>query len=79
MEFQFGSICRGHGCGIVDAALECDRMLVASFSEGYPTGKLRHFSRATEKDASGLSYCAVANLFGGNSGPVVDVFLEVKE
>ena len=79
MEFQFGSICRGHGCGIVDAAIECDRMLVASFSEGYPTGKLRHFSRATEKDASGLSYCAVANLFGGNSGPVVDVFLEVKE
>ena len=52
---------------------------VASFSEGYPTGKLWHFPRAEEKDASGVSYCAVANLFGGNSGPVVDVFLEVKE
>ena len=76
MEFQFGSIWRGHGCGIVDAAMECDRMLVASFSEGYPTGKLRHFSR---KDASGFSYCAVANLFGGNSGPANDIFLEIRE
>ena len=79
MEFQFGSIWRGHGCGIVDAAMECDRMLVASFSEGYPTGKLRHFSRAKEKDASGFSYCAVANLFGGNSGPANDIFLEIRE
>ena len=79
MEFQFGSIWRGHGGGIVDAAMECDRMLIASFSEGYPTGKLWHFPRAEEKDASGVSYCAVANLFGGNSGPVCDIFLEVKE
>ena len=79
MEFQFGSIWRGHGCGIVDAAMECDRMLVTSFSEGYPTGKLRHFSRAKEKDASGFSYCAVANLFGGNSGPANDIFLEIRE
>ena len=79
MEFQFGSIWRGHGCGIVDAAMDCDRMLVASFSEGYPNGILRHFSQAKEKDASGFSYCAVANLFGGNIGPVCDVFLEVKE
>ncbi len=79
MEFQFGSIWRGHGCGIVDAAIDCDRMLTASFSEGNPTGKLRHFPRAKEKDASGYSYCAVANLFGGNSGPVCDIFLEVKE
>ena len=79
MEFRFGSIWRGHGCGIIDAAQECDRMLGVSFTEGTPTGILRHFSRATEKDASGLSYCAVANLFGGNSGPVNDVFLEVEE
>ena len=79
MEFRFGSIWRGHGCGIIDAAQECDRMLGVSFTEGTPTGILRHFSRAEEKDASGLSYCAVANLFGGNSGPVYDVFLEVEE
>ena len=79
MEFEFGSIWRGHGCGIVDAAMDCDRMLVASFSEGYPIGNLRHFPRAKEKDASGYSYCAVANLFGGNSGPVCDIFLEIRE
>lgn len=79
MEFRFGSIWRGHGCGIIEAAQECDRMLGVSFTEGTPTGILRHFTRAAEKDASGLSYCAVANLFGGNSGPVYDVFLEVKE
>ena len=42
-------------------------------------GKLRHFSRAKEKDASGFSYCAVANLFGGNSGPANDIFLEIRE
>ena len=64
---------------IVDAAIDCDRMLTASFSEGNPTGKLRHFPQAKEKDASGYSYCAVANLFGGNSGSVCDIFLEVKE
>ena len=79
MEFRFGSIWSGHGCGIIEAAQECDRMLGVSFTEGTPTGILRHFTRAAEKDASGLSYCAVANLFGGNSGPVHDVFLEVKE
>ena len=79
MEFRFGSIWSGHGCGIIEAAQECDRMLGVSFTEGTPTGILRHFTRAAEKDASGLSYCAVANLFGGNSGPVYDVFLEVKE
>lgn len=79
MEFRFGSIWSGHGCGIIEAAQECDRMLGVSFTEGTPTGILRHFTRAAEKDASGLSYCAVANLFGGNSGPVHDVFLEVKQ
>ena len=79
MEFQFGSIWRGHGCDIVDAALDCDRMLVASFAKGTLMGILRHFSHAKEKDESGYSYCAVANLFGGNSGPVSDVFLEVRE
>ena len=79
MEFRFGSIWSGHGCGIIEAAQECDRMLGVSFTEGTPTGILRHFTRAAEKDASGISYCAVANLFGGNSGPVYDVFLEVKE
>ena len=79
MEYQFGSIWRGHGCGIIDAAMDCDRMLAASFSEGYPIGILRHFSQAKEKDASGYSYCAVANLFGGNSGPIIDIFLEVRE
>jgi hypothetical protein len=79
MEYQFGSIWRGHGCGIVDAAIDCDRMLIASFSGGNPVGYLRHFPQAKEKDASGYSYCAVANLFGGNSGPNCDIFLEIKE
>jgi hypothetical protein len=79
LTFKFGSIWSGHGAGIVEAALECDRILQPWFSEGYPTGKLRYFSRAEEKDASGYSYCAVANLFGGNSGPAYDVFLELRE
>ena len=79
MTFEFGSIWRGHGAGIREAAYESGGMLQAWFSEGYPTGKLRHFSQAKDKDASGFSYCAVANLFGGNSGPAYDVFLEIKE
>ena len=79
MEFQFGSIWRGHGCGIIDAAMECDRMLLANFSEGSPTGSLRHFSKALDKDSSGYSYCALANLFAGNSGPACDIFLEIRD
>ena len=79
MEFRFGSIWRGHGAGLVEAALESHGMLEAWFSEGYPNGKLRHFPRAAEKDASGFSYCAVANLFGGNGFSVYDIFLEVKD
>ena len=79
MEFSFGSIWRGHGAGLVEAALESSGMLETWFSEGYPNGKLRHFPRAAEKDASGFSYCAVANLFGGNGFSVYDVFLETRE
>jgi hypothetical protein len=79
MEFRFGSIWRGHGAGLTDAALESGEMIHAWFSEGYPTGGLRYFNRAAEKDGSGFSYCAVANLFGGNSGPARDVYLEVRE
>jgi hypothetical protein len=54
-------------------------MLEASFLEGSPTGKLWHFPGAGAKDEMGFSYCALANLFGGNSGPVYDIFLEVRE
>ena len=79
MEFRFGSIWQGHGAGLTDAALESGEMIHAWFSEGYPTGGLRYFNRAAEKDGSGFSYCAVANLFGGNSGPARDVYLEVRE
>ena len=79
MEFRFGSIWRGHGAGLVDAALESGRMLKPRFSEGYPNGKLRHLRRAAEKDDEGNAYLAIANLFGGNGFSVNDVFLEVKE
>ena len=79
MEFKFGSIFRDHGYGIVTAALESERMLHAWFSVGYPIGRLRHFSWAAEKDSSGLSYCAIINLFGGNGGPADDIFLEIRE
>ena len=79
MEFAFGSIFSGHGCGIMTAAQESNGMLHAWFSEGYPTGKLRHFSRATEKDDAGLSYCAIVNLFGGNGGSVYDLYLDIRE
>ena len=79
MEFRFGFIWQGHGAGLTDAALESGEMIHAWFSEGYPTGGLRYFNRAAEKDGSGFSYCAVANLFGGNSGPARDVYLEVRE
>ena len=79
MEFQFGSIWRGHGAGLFEAALECDRMLVPRFSEGYPNGRLRHLRRASEKDEEGNAYVAVANLFGGNGFSVYDIFLELKD
>ena len=79
MEFRFGSIWRNHGAGLLDAALESRGMLDAWFSDGYPTGNLRYFTRAEEKDDSGFSYCAIANLFGGNGFSVYDVFLEIKE
>lgn len=79
MEFRFGSIWRGHGAGLLEAAAECDRMLAPRFSEGSPNGKLRHLQRAAEKDEAGNAYLAVANLFGGNGFLVYDVFLEVKD
>ena len=79
MEFQFGSIWRGHGAGLFEAALECDWMLVPRFSEGYPNGRLRHLRRASEKDDEGNAYVAVANLFGGNGFSVYDIFLELKD
>ena len=79
MEFNFGSIFQGHGCGILTAADECVGMIHAWFSEGYPTGALRYFSRAAEKDSMGFSYCAIINLFKGNGGPAFDVFLELRE
>ena len=79
MEFRFGSIWRGHGAGLLDAALESRGMLDAWFSDGYPTGNLRYFTRAEEKDDSGFSYYAIANLFGGKGFSVYDVFLEIKE
>ena len=79
MEFRFGSIWRGHGCGILDAALECDHMLEAWFHESALAGKLRHFPWAADQDASGLSYCAVANLFGGNGVHTNDLYLDIKK
>ena len=79
LEFAFGSIYRDRGCGIDTAALESDRVLAARFSEGYPTGILRHFSQATEKDDAGLSYCAVVNLFGGNGVSAHDLYLDIQE
>ena len=79
MEFRFGSIFQGHGCGIVTAALECDRMLEAWFRQSYQTGSVRHFPAAEEKDAAGRSYCAIVNLFGGNGGSAYDIFLEIRD
>ena len=76
MEYRFGSIWRTRMPVSSTAALECDGMLEAWFSEGYPNGKLRHFRRAAEKDPAGYSWCAVVNLFGGNGGPAYDLFLE---
>ena len=78
MEFRFGSIFRGRGCGLVNAAQECDRMLEAWFQRSYRTGQLMHFpgASAQEKDPAGYSWCAVVNLFGGNGGPACDLFLE---
>ena len=77
LEFRFGSISEGHGCGILTAAQDCDRMLVPVFRQGTPKGKLRHFPGATPQDHSGYSYCALANLFGGNSGLACDLFLDI--
>ena len=79
LEFQFGSIWRNHGCGILEAALECDQILEPRYAEGSLTGKLRHFRLAADKDDAGLSYCAFADLFGGNGVTVQDVFLELRE
>ena len=80
LEFEFGSIWRGHGAGILEAALECDRMIEGLFFQGTVlNGKLRHFTATAEKDGQGYSYFAFANLFGGNSGPVTDIFLELRE
>ena len=79
MEFAFGSIFLGRGCGLLTAALESGGMLHAWFSEGYPSGKLRHFPRGAEKDDAGLSYCAIVNLFGGNGGSVYDLYLDIRE
>lgn len=79
MEFAFGSIFLGHGCGLVTAALESGGMLHAWFSEGNPAGKLRHFPRGTEMDDAGLSYCAIVNLFGGNGVSAYDLYLDIRE
>ena len=79
MDFRFGSIWRGQGAGLVEAALECERMLVPRFTGSYPFGKLRHFREAADKDEEGISYLAAANLFGGNGISAYDIFLEVKE
>ena len=79
LEFQFGSIWRGYGSGIVEAVQECGGMIHAWFSVGYPTGKIYHLSHAADKDDLGYSYCAVANLFGGFGATVTDVFLEIRE
>ena len=79
LEFQFGSIWRNHGCGIVEAAQECSRILEPRYAEGSPTGALRHFRLAPDKDDAGLSYCAFADLFGGNGFWAQDVFLELRE
>lgn len=79
MEFQFGLIWRGHRCGIVDAALECNWMLEAWFHESALAGKLRHFPWAADQDDSGLSYCAVVDLFGGNGVCTNDLYLDIEE
>ena len=79
LEYQFGSIWRNHGVGIIDAALECDGVLEPRYAEGSPNGKLRHFRLAADKDDAGFSYCAFADLFGGNGFLVHDVFLELRE
>ena len=79
MEFQFGSIWSGHRCGIIEAAQECDRMLEAWFNGGNAVGKLTHFPRADAKDDSNVSYCAVANLFGGNGILPYDLYLDIQE
>mgnify|MGYP002621756241 FL=1 len=77
MEFRFGSIFQGHGCGMVDAAWECDRMLCAFPANVRRKGNLFHFPDAGDKDAEGFSYCAVVNLFGGNGGSVYDLFIDM--
>ena len=79
LEFQFGSIWRNHGSGIIEAALECDQMLEPRYTEGTPTGQLRHFRLATDKDEAGLSYCAFTDLFGGHDRSRHDLFLEIRE
>ena len=79
MEFRFGLIWKGHGCGIIDAALECNWMLEAWFHESALAGKLRHFPWAADQDDSGLSYCAVADLFGGNGICANDLYLDIEE
>jgi len=79
LEYQFGSIWRNHGAGIIDAALECDGVLEPRYAEGSSNGKLRHFRLAADKDDAGFSYCAFADLFGGNGFLVHDVFLELRE
>ena len=79
LEFQFGSIWRNHGCDIIDAAMECDKILEPRYTEGAPTDKLRHIRLALEKDDEGLSYCAFADLFGGKGITVHDVFLDIRE
>ena len=78
MEYRFGSIFRGRGCGLITAAQECDRMLEAWFQRSYRSGQLMHFpgAPAEGKDPAGYSWCAVVNLFGGNGGPAYDLFLE---
>ena len=77
LEMRFGSISLGHGADRFQAAKDCDRMLVPRFRQGTLKGKLRHFPGMTPRDASGWSYCAVADLSAGNAGLYWDLFLDV--
>ena len=78
LEFRFGSISTGHRAGLPEAMDSCNHLLKPVFRQTVLKGKLRHFTGASERDASGCSYCALANLFGGNTGPVGDIYLDIS-
>ena len=56
----------------------CNHLLKPVFRQTVLKGKLRHFTGTSERDASGCSYCALAILFGGNTGPVGDIYLDIS-